>query len=127
VGIQLWGFSCPRLQKGAFWNLHGRWCAYPFFGSDPPGPFVCWFSVVHESLCIITWFWHKGQSSWVNPTSAIFLFKEILWEWTVSRAPSSHPFDFYPTTDLWCGLIYWIYWIWTSHVIISFYLQISLL
>jgi hypothetical protein len=51
-------------------------------------PFFCLFCVSH--ICVhlvlvfakhwvITWFWRKGQCSWVNPTSAIFLFKEILW------------------------------------------------
>jgi hypothetical protein len=44
---------------------------------------------------------------WVNPTSAIFLFKDIAWGRTVGRTPSSHPFDFYSTIDLRCGLIYW--------------------
>jgi hypothetical protein len=36
-------------------------------------------SISTIALSIIMWFWHKGQGSWVNPTSAIFLFKEILW------------------------------------------------
>jgi hypothetical protein len=57
---------------------------------------------IHYSL--ITWFWHKGQGSWVNSTSAIILFKGILWGLTAGRAPS---FDFYSTIDLRCGLIYW--------------------
>jgi hypothetical protein len=35
----------------------------------------------------------KGHGSWVNrPTSTIFLFKEMLMEWTVGRAPSSPPY-----------------------------------
>jgi hypothetical protein len=50
-----------------------------------------------------------------EPTSAIFLFKEIQQRWTVGRAPSSPLFDFYSTIDLRCGLIYWL---WTRHVII---------
>jgi hypothetical protein len=54
-------------------------------------------------LWIVTWFWRNGQGSWVDPTSAIILFKEILWGWTVGQSPSSPP---YSTIDLRCGLIY---------------------
>jgi hypothetical protein len=48
-----------------------------------------------------------GQGTWVIPTSAICLVKEIICGWTVGRALSSPPFDFYSTIDRRCGLI-WI-------------------
>jgi hypothetical protein len=59
------------------------------------------------SMWVITWFWRTGHGSWVNPTSAISLFKEIIKGWTVGWAASSPAFDFYSAMDLRCGLIYW--------------------
>jgi hypothetical protein len=68
---------------------------------------------------ISTWFWRKRQGSWVNPTSAISLFKESLQGWTVGRAPSSPPFDFYSTITLRCLLNFEL-GTWLSTVILAY-------
>jgi hypothetical protein len=85
------------------WRQFPRICHFNYqFSRRPP---ILVFIQHHVDNHV---FWRKGQGSWVNPTSTIPLFKEILIWWTVGPTPGSPPFDFYSTIDLRCGLIYWI-------------------